>query len=178
MPELEHVLARPASSAEAVCGEIRSVLNIRASRGSASQYYSGDPAIHDQRIAEAVDHYLSERRYNFSSYRGRGNHGGRGGNTMRGRGGGFGGAGRQKTCIVCFESNCWSKNHTEEERRKAFDRYKARLQQKGYGTSDGEMRQYILDFEGEAGDAMVEDEIDKFIAEMDAISFDADDPSE
>lgn len=178
VPELEHVLARPASSAESVCGEIRSVLNIRASRGGASQYYSGDPAIHGQHIAEAVDQYLSERRYNFSSYRGRGKHGGRGGNATRGRGGSSGGEGRQKTCIVCFEPNCWSTSHPEEERRKAFDRYKDRLQQKGYGTSDGEMRQYILDFEGEAGDAAVEDEIDKFIAEMDAISFDTEDPSE
>lgn len=177
VPELEQVLARPAVSAESVCGEIRSVLNIRASRASSSQYYSGDSATQGQHIAEAIDQYLSERRYNFSSYKGRGNRGGRGGNAARGRGGSSGGEGRQKMCIVCFDTNCWSTNHTEEERRKAFDRYKGRLQQKGYGTSDGEMRQYIIDFEGEAGDAAVGDEIDKFISEMDAISFDTDDPS-
>lgn len=178
VPELEQVLARPAASAESVCGEIRSVLNIRASRASSSQHYSGDSATQGQYIAEAIHQYLSERRYNFSSYRGRVNRGGRRGNAARGRGGSSGGGGRQKMCIVCFDTNCWSTNHTEEERRKAFDRYKGRLQQNGYGTSDGEMRQYIIDFEGESGDAAVDDEIDKFIAEMDAISFDTDDPSE
>lgn len=67
VPELEQVLARPAASAESVCGEIRSVLNIRASRSSSSQYYSSDSATQGQHIMEAIDQYLSERRYNFSS---------------------------------------------------------------------------------------------------------------
>ncbi|TQS35108.1 hypothetical protein Golomagni_04479 [Golovinomyces magnicellulatus] len=67
---------------------------------------------------------------------------------------------RQKKCIVCSREGCWSTNHPASQQKEAFDRVKARMHSLNKPHKNHHIRQFIIDYEGEAEEKNDDRDID------------------
>ena len=132
--DFEYARQKPSTNCEMFSNELRSSLALRLARTTTIR---GDINIQDYAYRKQADDNIFNAYYTYrqygGSYRGHGRGRGRGvyrGFNNRGPRGGFsggftGGALRgeyrkgndKKVCMVCGKENCWSTNHSFEERR-------------------------------------------------------------
>ncbi|KAI1002363.1 hypothetical protein K3495_g5835 [Podosphaera aphanis] len=82
----------------------------------------------------------------------------------------------RKTCFVCSKPDCWSTRHTPEERRKSMTEFRNRNHRlTGRKYTAPEIRQFLVDFEGEDPTASISDELENFHVTQDDDSEDSED---
>ncbi|KAI0996097.1 hypothetical protein K3495_g12084, partial [Podosphaera aphanis] len=142
--ELHFVLFSPAKTAEGVCSDIRArFMQLSLSNTSSSQYHQLE---YPERGYDST--YLAERQYQTARGQGKGQGNRIFNNKIKNNGKEFRAADSKwnKCCIVCKKTNCWSSEHTPEERRVAFDKVRNTYPTK----TENAVQQFILQFEGES----------------------------
>ncbi|KAI0992308.1 hypothetical protein K3495_g15878, partial [Podosphaera aphanis] len=158
-PELRPVLLEPPPDAEGVCNKIRAQIAQLEFTSPTSSYIQTVPV---STTAHMVDrHYKKANNNNRFQIRNNRNNFKR--NDFKSS------KNWSKRCLVCTKPECWSTNHSPEERQKAYDRIKKKFPLK----NDAAVQQFIIDFEGLTG----EDEFDAMLAECEA-EFDKNEDSE
>ncbi|KAI0991638.1 hypothetical protein K3495_g16549, partial [Podosphaera aphanis] len=128
--ELEFALYRPAETSEGVLNDMYGALDQKSISNSTSQYHQRTN-FPDHTNSNSV--HMADRHYNTAPNSGRQRDRNRG-NTPPTRGTSYfnNKTGHKqpitwvKKCLVCHKTNCWSTNHSKEERQKVFDRIKQR----------------------------------------------------
>lgn len=136
-PPCHTALQLPASTYDGLCQQLRIAMNLHTGQRAAAQYIARPPP-------EPGDphSYWTDRKY-----RGQG----RNARFGRRRGAAGRGTGRQasdRSCFICGKQGCWSTNHPEEDRRKAYDRFKAGS--KGRDKSRAAYQAFLTWWEGVA----------------------------
>ena len=191
VPECNLALYQPADTYEAVCAQLRNSIGT-AMRSQEAQQFSAYLAqnvhqndFNDDPTAQFIDsnpsQYLTDRKYannrrGYSRRRGRSGFRGRGGFRDPSRKRGPGQDTRIKKCYVCGIEGCWSTKHSQEERSKAYTRFR---------NSAKDYNSYSLDLEGyqcfltcyEGVDGIAEPEFDdaeQLLADMHMDDYDDD----
>ena len=151
IPECRAALFRTSPTFEGICAELRSTIG-QASREKELQtttFYQDDQAIYEPQEQYWTDRtYQGRGRYpartaSRGSFRPRsGFHGNP--QAVRSRGKFRTTDTSQKKCYVCKKPGCWSTNHTDEERKKAYEGFVSEFQ-----PSDEEFKSFLQEFEGE-----------------------------
>lgn len=149
VPECQYALYRPAKTYEALCTELRASIATMSPQEHRVRFQNhqemfiqhqspkqtmlqtpdrGKEEIEDEDPDIFYVDRIFKRNQNMR-YRGRGRPATR--FAMRARGGSYRGSGksqpnkRRGPCFVCQKQGCWSDQHTDEERRISFQKYKA-----------------------------------------------------
>lgn len=129
--ECDYVLMKKAITYEGICADLRSSVAMSSVNTVNSdvlrpQAFPTDHMDDD----ETDDQYYMDRRYGGNGrFRGNSLYGRNSYQRGNSRGRNYGRSGdrfKKKTCFICGKENCWSTspNHTDTERREAYDKYK------------------------------------------------------
>lgn len=145
--ECKLALHKPADTYEGLCADLRGAIGA-ATASSQTQYTYDDDE--DNETANDNNQYWTDRKFNG---RGRGY---RGGYRSRGNSGRSNYPARennentfkQKKCYICGKTGCWSTKHSDEERRKAYSKYREHAQYHQQLTSVDSFTVFLADYEG------------------------------
>lgn len=189
IPECELCLFKPAPTYEGVCNDLRSSIGTKIRTQEALQMTNYPDTkntflnqSHFEDNIEQSNQHWTDRTYNS---RNRGNNAAynRGTFQHRGvhredaqvgysgkpfRGGGNNASDRQKKCFICGKSGCWSTKHSEEDKSRAFSRWKQSAQSRGFNASKPRFQSFLTRYEGIHGlsDDEEESDIIQLMAEL------------
>ncbi|TQS39209.1 hypothetical protein Golomagni_00268 [Golovinomyces magnicellulatus] len=134
---------KPAITVEALCADIRASIATeeRIKQGS-STFHSHINASHDSNISQ--QQLYTDFRY--------------GGNRISRPPNNLSRTHSPKVCFVGKKNGCWSSKHTKEERNKAYNAFRERLQALGKPFNDRHIRNYVVEFEVEHSDTTDEEQ--------------------
>ena len=143
-------LFKPALTFEGLCADLRAAIGQTIRTKEAASFF------------EEKHQYWTDRTYGGTKGRfpSRTNFRGRGKEAFRGRGA-FRGISVRDTdqkCFVCKQPGCWSTNHSDEERKQAYGRYKDQLLMDWEVISKEDLQSFLTDYEGTPDDQEIGDQ--------------------
>ncbi|TQN63641.1 hypothetical protein CSHISOI_11811, partial [Colletotrichum shisoi] len=147
VPEARLCLYNPANTLEGVCGQLRSAIaTAEYEAKAAGQYFTHDPPANDHHNHHDSHHPHDPHGQHFTDRTYHGN----------GKDNRYGNKGQQRgnrptptdrKCYVCKQQGCYSTKHTPEERRAAYDKYKASKYTQGRG-GQATYNAFLTSYEG------------------------------
>ena len=164
--ECEMAIFKPALTYEKLCDDLKSAIGTAQRMIRTSSQYMEEPE-------EPSEQYWTDRTYgrNKVKYQNR--------KPMRTRRPRFGGKperDRSKRCFICKKTGCWSTKHTLEERKKEYDNFRKRSDNK----SKSYYQQFLYEYEGAQVDEYDDDvsdqpqDMEALITEYDNIGSESD----
>lgn len=164
--ECELALFRPDPTFEAVYAQLRNAIYTRSEQAGIQQFHQTDESNEHGSEQYWIDRkYNGKGRYNSGNTRGRSQWRGRSTSRFSSPSGP-----RSKTCFICKKPDCWSTNHTDEERQEAYGRFKRQphFQGRQRDATPARYQSFLADWEGVKGlTDRDDDEVDRFLAETD-----------